>query len=256
MLGRRSPKASIVFLHIPKTAGQTVHNELTRVVGKAAVSPVRVHTQAAAEAQFPAGYRLYSGHLDWTALADVPDPRFVFTVLRDPRERIASFYFYLRDKAQKMDAAALALPGNTGLNMALNRTADEYFFGGNLSWRRFIRDHYDNFYCSYFGTGKMRGWMEISALTRTEQLRRAHAGAAKMDAIYGLDGLPQLEADLLPLLGKPVKLADTRHNSGPMAHGTARWPRLLERFESDENTRKLDRYAAFDTRLMRELEIR
>ncbi|WP_430450438.1 hypothetical protein [Rhodophyticola sp.] len=68
-----STDTTIVFLHIPKTAGQTIHSELARVVGAKAVSPVRVHTQAArGVAQMPPGYRLYSGHIDWEALDTLP----------------------------------------------------------------------------------------------------------------------------------------------------------------------------------------
>lgn len=247
---------TIVFLHIPKTAGQTVHNELSRVVGKNAVSPVRVHTQADAAGQFPEGFRLYSGHLDWTQLDLVPKDRFVFTVLRDPRERIASFYFYLLQKAEGLGAKKLELPQHTGMRMVLTQSADDYFFGGNPSWRRFIRDHYDNFYCTYFATGRVRGWIDISGLSRAELLRRATVGAQKLDAIYGLDGLLQLEEDLLPLVGKPVKLAGNHHNSGPQPQGAARWPKLLDRLESDENRRRLERFAVFDAKLLETLTLR
>ena len=151
----------IVFLHIPKTAGQTIHSELARVIGAPHVSPIRVHTQAArgpghAAAQLPPGYRLYSGHLDWTALDSLPEDRFVFSVLRDPWERIASFYFYMLEQAQGLDAATLEDPSRIGFRMILTHSADDYFFGGDVQWQQFILDHYDNFYCSYFATRKMR----------------------------------------------------------------------------------------------------
>ena len=89
----------IVFLHIPKTAGQTVHSELLRIFGPEHTSPVRVHTQAGADGQFPEGYRFYSGHLDWETFDTADSDSFVFTVLRDPKDRIASFYFYLLHKS-------------------------------------------------------------------------------------------------------------------------------------------------------------
>src|SRR5690606_31646457 len=58
----------IVFLHIPKTAGQTIHNQLAQMVGAGSVSPIRVQSQAPKGPQMPAGYGLYSGHIDWTEL--------------------------------------------------------------------------------------------------------------------------------------------------------------------------------------------
>jgi hypothetical protein len=108
-------KANIVFLHIPKTAGQTIHTALCNAVGPEAVSPIRVHTQVAdGPSQFPPGYRLYSGHLDWEAIERVPKPRFVFTVLRDPLERLASFYFYIRRQAERISLDELAKPNRIG----------------------------------------------------------------------------------------------------------------------------------------------
>jgi len=111
MFDSSTPKPPIVFLHIPKTAGQSVHNALAEHVGAEHVSPVRVHTQSTGDhGQFPAGYSLYSGHLDWVELEKVPEPRFVFSILRDPKERIASFYFYLRKEAQRLSREDLDLP--------------------------------------------------------------------------------------------------------------------------------------------------
>ena len=83
-------RAPIVFLHIPKTAGQTVHNELARAVGQQGVSPIRVHGQAPTpDDQLPKGHRFYSGHIDWLALDQIEKPRFVFSILRDPRGKIS-----------------------------------------------------------------------------------------------------------------------------------------------------------------------
>ena len=247
---------TIVFLHIPKTAGQTIHNEMARVVGQKLTSPIRVHTQASPQDQFPVGYRLYSGHLDWKVLHDSPADRFIFSVLRDPRERIASFYFYLLEKAEKLDAETLAQPQHTGLHTVLNHSADDYFFGGNVAWRTFIRDHYDNFYCTYFATQKMRGWSEVLKLNKEVLIQRALAGAANIDAIYTLDSLSQLEQDLLPVLGAPVHLVKTHHNVGSQPADEKRWPRLLKRLEKDDTAKRLERFAALDDKLMSRLPLR
>ena len=84
----------LVFLHIPKTAGQTVHFELLRVFGSNNISPVRVHTQSP-ETSFPDAdrYSVFSGHLDWDDIERVARPRVIFSVLREPAERIAEFLF-------------------------------------------------------------------------------------------------------------------------------------------------------------------
>lgn len=249
------PARTIVFLHIPKTAGQTVHSELTRVMGAAHTSPVRVHTQANADGQFPSGYQLYSGHLDWTTLERLPEDRFTFTVLRDPRERIASFYFYLLKKAEGLNKDMLQRPEHTGLRTVLARSADDYFFGGDTHWRTFIRDHYDNFYCTYFATRKMRGWTTISNLSQSDLMARALAGAEAIDAIYNMDGLAKLEADLHGMLGARVRLVNTRINVGRAHVGAQKWPALASRLERDDSLRRLEGMAALDADLMQRLSV-
>jgi hypothetical protein len=245
----------LVFLHIPKTAGQTVHSELARIMGAAAVSPVRVHTQATTDAQFPAGYRLYSGHLDWIGLDAVARPRFVFTVLRDPRERIASFYFFLLSQARELDAEALSKPENTGKRMLLDRSADDYFFAGDDGWKTFIRDHYDNFYCSYFATRRMRGWKEAAQLDEQALIDRATQGALAIDAIYSTAGLPALERDIAARTGQTVQIAERYVNAGPGPRGALRWPELLARFESDDARHRIEDFARRDDRLIARLAL-
>jgi hypothetical protein len=246
---------TLVFLHIPKTAGQTIHTELTRVVGKRAVSPVRVHSQAAPNAQMPLGYRLYSGHIDWVDLETLPEDRFVFTVLRDPLERIASFYLYLLQQAEALDVVELEKPHRTGMRMVRTRSADDYFFGGDAEWQRFILDHYDNFYTSYLATRKMRAGQAWRQLPQEERLHRAEAGAEAIDRIYAVSDLPRLETDLAAQTGQSVQVTDSFVNAGPAPRGTKRWPRLLERIESDANRARLEAFGTLDFELMRKLGI-
>lgn len=245
---------AIVFLHIPKTAGQTVHNVLVPVVGgEAFVSPVRVHTQAPDGPQMPMGYNLYSGHIDWTELETLPDDRFVFTVLRDPRERIASFFLYLLKEAEGLSRKELDKPHNTGKKRMLEQSADEYFMGGDRPWQRFIADHYDNFYCTYFATRKIRGNREIEGLSQEELITRAQAGLAQMDAVYSVDDLGRLETDIEARLGKSISLTKTYHNTGAVPRGEARWPKLMARIEKDETRAKLESFVESDNILMQRL---
>ncbi|SFN44606.1 Sulfotransferase family protein [Roseovarius lutimaris] len=244
----------VVFLHIPKTAGQTIHQALVGAVGGPEhVSPVRTHTQAPNGSQMPGGFRLYSGHIDWVELEKLPQDRFVFSVLRDPRERIASFYLYLFNEAQGLSQKQLQLPENFGKRRILEVSADEYFFGGDANWKRFICDHYDNFYCSYFATRKMRGHQELAGLTLAEVLMQARAGVAKLDRIYASTGLTALEVDIAARLGKRIKVAQVFHNTGDHAVGEARWPKLLARLECDETAGKLKNFVAKDIELMAEV---
>ncbi|MHA6326452.1 sulfotransferase family 2 domain-containing protein [Roseivivax sp. CAU 1753] len=221
-----SVPAPIVFLHIPKTAGQSVHHALIGALGQDAASPVRVHTQAArGRAQFPPGYRLYSGHIDWEALESLGPRARAFTVLRDPLERIASFYLYLRRKAAGMAGDVLARPEHTGLFRAHHWKTEAYFFGGDPGWRRFVEDHYRAPYCSYLATRRIRGWAAVADLPRPELIARAATAARGLAGVYDVADLAPLSRDLGRWTGKDVQLP--RINAAP-GHG-ARWPELAAR---------------------------
>jgi hypothetical protein len=238
--------APIVFLHIPKTAGQTVHNGLSRMVKARRVSPVRVHTQAPAQDQFPPGYSLYSGHLDWTALDRLPAARFVFTVLRDPGERIASFYYYLQREAAALDAAGLNLPQNIGLKRALDLAPDDYFFGGDDAWQTFIRSHYDNFYCTYFATRRMLGWGTTQNWRQAQLLAQAQAGLRGLNGVYSTHDMAAMEADFQLRLGVCLTLAGRFDNTSGEAPNTLRWPRLLASFASDRAVSRMQHFVSLD----------
>lgn len=256
MFDQPTISAPIVFLHIPKTAGQTVHNELVRAVGKDFVSPIRVHSQAHdANSQFPPGYRLYSGHIDWLALDQIKKPRFVFSILRDPRERIASFYFYLLKEAKLLTQEQLAKPENLGKRTILEKSADEYFFGGDEAWRAFILDHYDNFYCRYFGSQKIRAGQQFSSLRNRWKCRTAYNNLGKIDWIYSIENLAALESDLNELYGFDLRLTETRVNVGDRPVSEKRWPSLLAAFEQDTSQRKIEDFVALDDFLMQRLEL-
>jgi hypothetical protein len=57
---------SIIPLHIPKAAGQTVHTKLDRILGDAAMSPIRLHMQIKMAAdQFPNWFSFYPRPFEW-----------------------------------------------------------------------------------------------------------------------------------------------------------------------------------------------
>ena len=246
--------APIVFLHIPKTAGQTVHNCLSREVKARRVSPIRVHTQTAStKDQYPPGYSLYSGHLDWNDIGHLPAARFVFTVLRDPGERLASFYFYLQREAAGLDAATLNLPQNIGLKRALHWSPDDYFFGGDDIWQVFVRSHYDNFYCTYFATRRMLGWGATQALTQNEAMLQARAGLACLDRVYSTNDMATIETEFHHRFGMRLTVADRYDNTSGDPKNAMRWPRLLASFASDRAAKHMQNLIMRDQTLIKDL---
>ena len=238
----------IVFLHIPKTAGQTIHHALAAMVGHDKVSPFRVNEQTGGGTALPPGYVLHSGHLDWTDLETLGDDPFVFTVLRDPRERVGSFYFYLLDTAFK--AGPEELERRHGLRRIMACSADEYFFGGDAKWQLFVQNMYFNFYCSYFATRRVRGRAQLSGLCPEEVVARALDGSAPIQKIYRTSALGALEDDIERLYGHRIRVAGHYLNTGNHAGDEGRWQKLLARMERDDSVRKLQAFVAEDEDLM------
>jgi len=141
----------IVFLHIPKTAGQSIHHGLERAFGSENVAPVRVNEHwPLYSLEDLKKYQVLSGHLDWAMTDFFPNPKIVFTVLREPLERISSLYLYLWDKAANMDATELEKPQNMGLRYVKEHSINDYFSPSDKNFGEFIKNSYDNFYTYYF----------------------------------------------------------------------------------------------------------
>jgi hypothetical protein len=93
-----SPAAQprIVFMHIMKTAGSSVRERLEEVAAGAPVWRVneagRPHKARPADL---AAARILMGHMNFADTLMIPGPKRVFTVLRDPVERVVSHYYFL-----------------------------------------------------------------------------------------------------------------------------------------------------------------
>lgn len=245
----------VVFLHIPKTAGQTVSHQIGSLVGLRNMSPIRDIAQAGpGQTHLPEGYRFYAGHIDWTDLDQLDNP-FVFTILRDPRERIGSLYFYLLREAQKRTPEELKSDQYMGQRVILESSAEEYFFGGSRLWQRFIRNNYDNFCCTYLATQRVRGSAELDGIGREERMQRALAGARRLDAIYPMDRLEDLEDDMQKLFGTRISIVGNYANTSEWDVAQSRWTKLLELFETDAARSRLNDFVEADMALMAALGI-
>ena len=199
----------IVFLHIPKTAGQSVHEHLLGTFGKECICPARVNEELVCLSLTELkNYRVYSGHFDWSSLDCVDLPKFVFTVLREPADRILSFYFFLRAQAGKLSEEALAQQWYGSERAALKLSADDYFTSPADPWlRSFVDSQFDNFYTYYFAGRTYNARQRLI----DEQRRRnisdqmivdmALANMGHLDRVYRIDELDALEDDLARIAG-------------------------------------------------------
>ena len=93
---------TVIFLHLPKTAGTTLHRILdkeypgpaTFTIGPDAYADIdRFYELPAAELRY---LRLLRGHMPFGLHRQLPQPARYFTMLRDPVERVISYYYFIR----------------------------------------------------------------------------------------------------------------------------------------------------------------
>lgn len=185
----------IHFLHIPKTAGQSVHQLLVDAFDK--VSPLRVNDQYNEFGlSSVTDYEVISGHIDWSLMKSGGDAKFTFTVLRRPVDRILSFYHYLRSEAKKLSDDELNKPERLGMYNALNLSPNDYFCSGDPNFQSFINNHYNNFYCYFFASFSYEGFSLLKEKNYDELIAMAVKNLSKVNKIYTLDNLFKLPDDL------------------------------------------------------------
>lgn len=102
----KQPKHRIIFLHIPKTAGMTLHGILIRQYGKKNMhdvwSPVKIEEFCHWPEEQRASLVGLRGHLQYGAhscFPPEPEPKYI-TLLREPIKRVASFYYFVLTRPQ------------------------------------------------------------------------------------------------------------------------------------------------------------
>ncbi len=91
----------VVFLHIPKTGGTTLHRFLTSQFRQDEICPERFNSLSLYPDEKLARYRLFSGHFDRTTVDRLPTPIAKITLLRNPRDRIISLYRFWRSHTRE-----------------------------------------------------------------------------------------------------------------------------------------------------------
>lgn len=101
----------LVFFHIPKTGGTTLHEALGANFPAERIFPGRFSGVKEEIARVGSDFDFFSGHYHLGDIASIPGPTYVFTVFRDPRERLLSlYYFWRRHSPEFIEQHGLAGP--------------------------------------------------------------------------------------------------------------------------------------------------
>jgi hypothetical protein len=85
-----------VFLHIPKCAGSSVHSVLSANFRREEIFPRYGHDLVREPFPELARYRYLAGHFSKAGVDRIPGPKWIVTVLREPKARVLSLYYFWR----------------------------------------------------------------------------------------------------------------------------------------------------------------
>ena len=151
--------STVIFMHIPKAAGSTLHSVLTRCYRrnetfnvKGARSP-EVAEFAASRIEDRVRIRLVKGHLLFGFHKYLPRPSTYITILRDPVDRVISHYYYVMRRPhhrlyETVTSANMSLEEyvESGTALELNNGQVRAFYGTdhlNVEFGRCTRAMFD-----------------------------------------------------------------------------------------------------------------
>lgn len=87
----------IVFLHLPKSGGTTLHNLFCELFEEQDVCDQRHNQLDAINPEKLQQFKFFSGHYSFDSIQEnIPDPKKIVTLLREPKSRILSAYYFGR----------------------------------------------------------------------------------------------------------------------------------------------------------------
>ncbi|WP_270936782.1 sulfotransferase family 2 domain-containing protein [Falsiroseomonas oryzae] len=195
----------IVFLHMMKTAGTSIRRRLEEL---AEGEPVFRREKDGRPGDVPAAdlarYRVVMGHFNILDARHVPEPRRIFTVLREPRERLVSFYHFLhRHRAEVVEER-----GMERARIARACTLEQFLAHPDPGVRGTLQNVMT---CTLAGDYRPIGadrylqpWESPrDAITGPELLRRALGNLFALDFVTFVDRLEEDRPRLMQALGLP-----------------------------------------------------
>ena len=124
-----------LFLHIQKTAGTSVVNTVKKYYGNNFISHLDYHLHKPGEF---CDTDFVSGHFGYDYAQQLMKPRYCFTFLRDPAERVLSFYYFcLRSNPEDYEVYKMAQELNIDdfLDLGLDHPKVKPFIWNHQAWQ-------------------------------------------------------------------------------------------------------------------------
>lgn len=85
----------LIFWHFPKCAGTSIKRALAKSFHPLQLPPANWHVDASDHAT-PTCQKFYARHMTWSVYESLPRPAVSLAAIREPHERIASLFYFLR----------------------------------------------------------------------------------------------------------------------------------------------------------------
>ena len=116
---------TVVFLHVPKTAGSSLTGMLTANFAPERIYRPQPHGELKSRAAHElADFDLICGHFDWSEFEAIPGPTQIVSVLREPVQRSLSLYWYWRAHTWAYGVEEL---GSRGVQYAKSLSPEDFF---------------------------------------------------------------------------------------------------------------------------------
>lgn len=202
----RHPDETTIFLHVPKAGGTTLQSIIERHYRPSETFFAGTLVQDAVQRlrktdrEVRAGVRLAAGHVPYGLHDDLPGQYSYFTVLREPVDRVVSFFYFVRQNGahylhdfSSASGMALAQFMDSGASVMLDNAQTRLISGiwdqvpyGELSpdalelARRRLRDRFDvvglseRFDETLLILGRRYGWKHLYYRRQNVTARRPH----------------------------------------------------------------------------------
>lgn len=212
----RAQPAILVFLHLPRTGGTTLHEALSARYAPDEICPVRVNRLDQMPAEDFARYRLFSGHYRFEHLALTPTPRVTVTVLREPRARLVSLWQHWRRHWPSPEQK------NEGVRLAREMGLRDFLRSDHLE----VLEAFDNALARQLaGNCRARApgvytrwaWTDKAPLTEEEIVQAACRNLSSFDLVGFTGALDTLHGALCERMGWPAPAPLPRRNGHDQA---------------------------------------